>query len=153
MTLRMILVSWVVVFFIQALRVIFSTMFGFIYDQVFEGPMNAWLVVSNLLVVGTLLAPGLLARKSTKRSMAVLASIAALARVALSVNDQMIRYWGALIVIAVGGSFLAIWISRKRGQIWQPILWAVILEMILRIVGDTFDISLQNASVFWRAGG
>ena len=147
MTLQVMIASWVVVFFIQALRVIFSTMFGFIYDQVFEGPMNAWLLVSNLLVVGALLAPGLLARKATARSMAVLASLTALARIALSVNDQLIRYWGALIVIAAGGSFLALWLSRKRPQIWQPILWALILEMILRIVGDTFDISLQNASL------
>ncbi len=147
MTLQVIIASWVVIFFIQALRVIFSTMFGFIYDQVFEGPMNAWLVVSNLLVVGALLAPGILARKSSARRMAVLASLTALARVALSVNDQMIRFWGALIVIAAGGSYLALWLSRKRPQIWKPILLGLILEMILRIVGDTFDLSLQNASV------
>ncbi|MBE9479221.1 MAG: hypothetical protein IMY80_04580, partial [Chloroflexi bacterium] len=91
MTLQVMIASWVVIFFLQALRVIFSTMFGFIYDQVFEGPMNAWLVVSNLLVVGALLAPGILARKPSARRMAALASLTALARVALSVNDQMIR--------------------------------------------------------------
>lgn len=147
MTLQVMIVSWVVVFFIQALRVIFSTMFGFIYDQVFEGPMNAWLVVSNLLVVGALLAPGILARKHSARSMAALASLTALARVALSVNDQLFRFWGALIVLAAGGSYLALWLSRKRPYIWRPILWGLILEMILRIVGDTFDISLQNASL------
>jgi len=147
MNLQMMIASWVVVFFIQALRVIFSTMFGFIYDQVFEGPMNAWLVVSNLLVVGALLAPGILARKPSARRMAGLASLTALARVALSINDPLVRYWGALIVIAAGGSYLALWLSQKRPIIWLPILWAVILEMILRIVGDTFDISLQNASL------
>ncbi|MCJ7567978.1 MAG: endonuclease/exonuclease/phosphatase family protein [Anaerolineales bacterium] len=153
MTMQVMIASWVVIFFIQALRVIFSTMFGFIYDQVFEGPMNAWLVVSNLLVVGALLAPGILARKPSARSMAVLASLTALARVALSVNDPLVRYWGALIVIAAGGSYLALWLSRKRPHIWKPILLGLILEMILRIVGDTFDISLQNASLipvaFW----
>ncbi len=147
MTLQVMIASWVVIFFLQALRVIFSTMFGFIYDQVFEGPMNAWLVVSNLLVVGALLAPGILARKPSARRMAALASLTALARVALSVNDQTIRFWGALIVIAAGGSYLALWLSRKRPQIWKPILLGLILEMILRIVGDTFDISLQNASL------
>jgi len=107
MTLQVMIASWIVVFFIQALRVIFSTMFGFIYDQVFEGPMDAWLVVSNLLVVGALLVPGILARKPSARKMAALASITALARIALSVNDQWVRYWGALIVIAAGGSYLA----------------------------------------------
>ena len=147
MTLQVMIASWVVIFFLQALRVIFSTMFGFIYDQVFEGPMNAWLVVSNLLVVGALLAPGILARKPSARRMATLASLTALARVALSVNDQIIRFWGALIVIAAGGSYLALWLSRRRPQIWKPILLGLILEMILRIVGDTFDISLQNASL------
>jgi len=147
MTLQLMIASWIVVFFIQALRVIFSTMFGFIYDQVFEGPMDAWLVVSNLLVVGALLVPGILARKPSARKMAALASITALARIALSVNDQWVRYWGALIVIAAGGSYLALWLARKRIHIWKPILLGVILEMILRIVGDTFDISLQNASL------
>ncbi|MES0343766.1 MAG: endonuclease/exonuclease/phosphatase family protein, partial [Anaerolineales bacterium] len=94
-----------------------------------------------------LLAPGILARKPSARRMAALASLTALARVALSVNDQMIRFWGALIVIAAGGSYLALWLSRRRPQIWKPILLGLILEMILRIVGDTFDISLQNASL------
>ncbi len=147
MTLQVMIASWVVIFFLQALRVIFSTMFGFIYDQVFEGPINAWLVLSNLLVVGALLAPGILARKPSARRMAALASLTAVARVALSVNDQMIRFWGALIVIAAGGSYLALWLSRKRPQIWKPILLGLILEMILRIIGDTFDISLQNVSL------
>jgi endonuclease/exonuclease/phosphatase family metal-dependent hydrolase len=147
MTLQVMIASWIVVFFFQALRVIFSTMFGFIYDQVFEGPMDAWLVVSNLLVIGALLTPGILARKPSARRMATLASITALARIALSVNDQWVRYWGALIVIAAGGSYLALWLSRKRLHIWKPILIGLILEMILRIVGDTFDISLQNASL------
>ena len=38
-------------FFIQALRVIFSVLFGIIYDQVFAGPLDAWLGISVILVV------------------------------------------------------------------------------------------------------
>ena len=36
----------VLLFFFQALRVAFSTLFGIIYDQIFEGPTTAFLGVA-----------------------------------------------------------------------------------------------------------
>ena len=47
----------VLLFFFQALRAVFSVLFGIIYDQVFAGTPDAWLVVSVLLVAVAFSAP------------------------------------------------------------------------------------------------
>ncbi|MGD8621954.1 MAG: hypothetical protein PVH60_08380, partial [Anaerolineales bacterium] len=92
-------------FFLQALRVIFSVMFGFIYDQVFEGPMNSWIVVSNLLVFAALLLPGWVNRAPSWRWISGAAFVASAARVALSIDDPWVRYWGALLILVSVGVF------------------------------------------------
>src|SRR3989337_2179056 len=97
----------VLLFFLQALRIIFSVLFGTIYDQVFLGPIDAWLFASNFLVLVALLAPSLAPRPSGRSWLAVCAVLSGLGRVALSINDPQVRYWGALVVLASGGLYLA----------------------------------------------
>src|SRR3972149_1930609 len=104
----------VLLFFIQALRVIFSVMFGIIYDQVFEGPMDLWLVISNLLVVAALVAPALAPRRPGRVWPVIFAGLAALGRAGLSINVASVRYWCALVVIAAGGLYLAVLLMEAR---------------------------------------
>ena len=134
----------VFVFFLQALRVIFSTMFGVIYDQIFEGPIDSWLIISNVLVILAFLSPILLARRIKWRTLAFYTAIAVLARVALSFNDAEIRYWGSLVVLAMGASVFAGLIALDRTRAWRSMLWALIIEQLLRAGGDTLDISLRS---------
>ncbi len=134
----------VFVFFLQALRVIFSTMFGVIYDQIFEGPIDSWLIISNVLVILAFLSPMLLARRIKWRTLAFFGAIAVLARVALSFNDAEIRYWGSLVVLAMGASVFAGLIALDRTRAWRSVLWALIVEQLLRAGGDTLDISLRS---------
>jgi endonuclease/exonuclease/phosphatase family metal-dependent hydrolase len=145
--------SWIVVFFIQSLRVIFSTMFGVIYDQIFEGPMSPWLPISNLLVVLALLAPALLARRPSTRRLTVLAVIAILARIPLSIDDATIRYWGALVVLVTAGSYLWTRLRESKNEFGLALLWGVLWEYVLRVLGDTFDVSLHDGSLPYAALG
>jgi endonuclease/exonuclease/phosphatase family metal-dependent hydrolase len=139
--------SWIAVLFLQSLRVVFSTMFGVIYDQIFEGPMSLWLPISNLLVILALLSPVLLARRLSKRWLMVLAIAAALARVPLSINDATLRYWGALLVLATAGSYLWMRLRQSKSEFGLALLWGVLWEYLLRVLGDTFDLSFHDGSL------
>jgi endonuclease/exonuclease/phosphatase family metal-dependent hydrolase len=133
----------ILLFFLQALRVIFSVMFGIIYDQVFEGPVDAWLVVSNLLVICALLAPVLAPRNNLGRWMAIFATLTALSRIGLTINQADVRYWMSLTVLAFGGLYLASLLRISRPRFLGGIVGALVLEQLLRIAGQTYDLSLQ----------
>lgn len=140
-------------FFLQALRVAFSTLFGVIYDQIFEGPLTAWLLISNLLLIAALLAPTLLTRRSSHRYAAGLVIASGLARLSLSIDDALIRFWGSLLVLALAGNFLALQLRRERSVFASALAWGVLSEFLLRALGDSFDISLQDGSLPYVAVG
>jgi endonuclease/exonuclease/phosphatase family metal-dependent hydrolase len=133
----------VLLFFLQALRVLFSTLFGIIYDQIFEGPLTYWLALSGTLVFLALLAPPLLVRRSRVRLWPALALLAVAARPLMTINDATVRYAGALVVTAAGAGYLAL-LLNDRIQSWRTLIWALMAEQVLRALGDTFDLSLMD---------
>ncbi|HEY43361.1 MAG TPA: hypothetical protein G4O11_05195 [Anaerolineae bacterium] len=133
----------VLLFFLHGLRVIFSVMFGIIYDQIFVGPMNSWLVVSNVLVIGVLLAPSLTPKRISSNWLAGFALLTAMARVFLSVNDASVRYWGALITLAFGGLYQVGLLRKDRTSYITGLVSALALDQLLRIAGYTYDLSLR----------
>ncbi|MCX6071681.1 MAG: hypothetical protein NTU91_12640, partial [Chloroflexi bacterium] len=153
--LRSIEATSIVLFFLQALRVIFSVLFGITYDQLFAGSPDAWLPVSILLVLVALALPALAPRTPTHTWLAVLASVAAVARVALTFNDATLRYWGALVVLGAAGLYLAGLLTARRSLALPSLLTALAIDQLLRAVGQTFDISLQPvwlpAQILWAA--
>ncbi|NIS82507.1 MAG: hypothetical protein GTO14_20390 [Anaerolineales bacterium] len=144
-TLRMIEAVSVLLFFLQGLRVIFSVLFGIIYDQIFEGPMDAWLIVSNVLVVVVLILPGITPRRRNIRWLAIFAILAALSRVFLSVNDAEIRYWGSLSTLVFAGLYLAGLLRSEKRLFLQAMVWSLVGDQLLRVAGDTYDLSLRSA--------
>lgn len=133
----------VLLFFFQALRVIISVMFGVVYDEVFAGSPGPWLVVSNLLLVAALLAPALLPRRPQSSWLAGAAVAAALARMTFSLNDPLPRFWGALVVIAAAGIYLAALLRFERRALATGLVTALILDQLIRILGDTYDYGLR----------
>jgi endonuclease/exonuclease/phosphatase family metal-dependent hydrolase len=153
--LRAIEATSVMLFFLQAFRVVFSVLFGIIYDQVFAGLPDAWLPVSVGLLVLALLLPAVAPRKPTHTWLAVVAGIAAVARIGLTFNDATLRYWTSLIVLASAGLYLAGLLTARRSLALPALLTALALDQVLRAVGQTFDLSLQPAwlpvQIFWAA--
>lgn len=153
--LRAVEATSVMLFFLQAFRVVFSVLFGIIYDQVFAGSPDAWLPVSIGSLVLALLLPAVAPRTPTRTWVAVVASIAALARIGLTFNDATLRYWTSLIVLASAGLYLAGLLTARRSLALPALLAALALDQVLRAVGQTFDISLQPAwlpvQIFWAA--
>jgi endonuclease/exonuclease/phosphatase family metal-dependent hydrolase len=154
--LRLVESTSVLLFFLQALRVIFSVLFGIIYDQVFEGPLSAWLGISVLLLLAALVAPAALPRNPSARILAVLAAIAALARVSLCVNDAGVRYWGSLVLLLAAGLYLAGHQGRHGRFTFISLVAALAADQVLRALGQTYDLSLRPAwlpvQVVWAAG-
>ncbi len=144
--LRLVEATTVLLFFLQALGVIFSVLFGIIYDQVFAGSPTAWLAISVLLVLLALVVPAAAPTTWSRRWLAGMAMLAALGRVALSVNDATVRFWGSLVVLAAGGLYLTGILVARRPMVLPAIVGALLVDQVLRAAGDTYDLSLQP---FW----
>lgn len=144
--LRLVEATTVLLFFLQALRVVLSVLFGIIYDQVFAGTPNAWLIVSVLLVLLALIAPASAPTTWSRRWLAGMAMLAALGRVALSVNDATVRFWGSLVVLAAGGLYLTGILVARRPMTLPAVVGALLVDQVLRAAGHTYDLSLQP---FW----
>jgi len=153
--LRSIEATSIALFFLQSLRVIFSVLFGIIYDQVFAGSPDAWLPISVLLVLIALALPAVAPRSPRHTWLAVLAGVAAVARVALTLNDATLRYWGALVVLGSAGLYLTGLLTARRSLALPSLLTALALDQVLRAAGRTFDLSLQPvwlpAQILWAA--
>jgi endonuclease/exonuclease/phosphatase family metal-dependent hydrolase len=138
----------VFLFLLQGVRVIFSVLFGIIYDQIFEGPIDSWLVISNLFVVLAFAAPLWTPGKNRNRWAWVFASITALARVSLSVNLADVRFWGSLFTVAFGSLYLTTRLQLDRRSFVQCMLSALVLDQVLRVMGDTYDPSLRSSWLY-----
>ena len=143
--LRFMLYSSLLLFFLQALRVILSVMFGVIYDGIFVGPIGPWMIASNLLLFLAMLAPLAAPRRSAPKLEAVIVSAVGVARIALSLNDATVRFWGSWVILTLGGVLLVPLLSRDRQLAGQSLLGALVLDLLLRIGGDTYDLSLRSA--------
>jgi endonuclease/exonuclease/phosphatase family metal-dependent hydrolase len=127
-------------FFLQAIRVVFSTLFGFIVDQIFTGTPDLWLPISNILVLLAFIAPIFSKRFRTASSFAVLA---ALARVLLSINEIHVRFGAALVVLAAAGLYLGALLHRSRPRFLKALFGAFALDLLLRTLGDTYDLGMR----------
>lgn len=153
--LRAVEAASLALFFLQALRAAFSSLFGIIYDQIFEGPTTAWLGVSVALLLLALLAPAAAPPTWGRGWLATLACLAALARVPLSINDALIRYLAALIVLAAAGLYLAGLLVARRPLVFPTLVAALAFDQVLLAAGWTYDLSLRSAwlpvQVAWAA--
>lgn len=141
--IRFFVAASVLLFFLQSLRAVFSGLFGIIYDQVFLGPIDGWLFAMNGLLLLAFLAP-IFAPASPRRNWsAACAVLVAVARLGLSVNDPNVRVWSSLIGLAFGGLYLALLIAADRPLVLNGLLMALVLDQLLRVVGQSYDLGLR----------
>jgi endonuclease/exonuclease/phosphatase family metal-dependent hydrolase len=132
----------VLLFFLRGMRVLFSMMFGILYDQLFAGTPDIWLPVTMLLVVLAFLAPAVATDQPTRRWMMVVVFAAALGSIGLSVNDAPLRFVSSLIAVAAGGLYLAGLLTARRLLVLPSLLLALGLDQVMRAVGHTFDVAI-----------
>ncbi|MGQ9494335.1 MAG: endonuclease/exonuclease/phosphatase family protein [Anaerolineae bacterium] len=142
--MRMAETTAVFLFFVQAVRVLFSVLFGVIYDAIFTGPLTLYAIIANLLVFLAFSMPLLAGRSPSRRLLLITAWLVFLARVPLTWNDPQIRLYSSLCIVAAGGLYAAD-LLREAPDVF-PWAWmiALAIDQLLRAAGNTYDITLRT---------
>jgi endonuclease/exonuclease/phosphatase family metal-dependent hydrolase len=143
----------VVVAFYQALRVLFSVLFGAIYDALFAetAPMTGVGLIL-LAVVVALLAPLVNPRQPRAgRVTALLGSVLVfLARIPLTLNDPQARLAASIVIVAGAGLYLAARLRAAPRDAVHALLLALVADQFLRAMGHTWDVTLRQAWWPWQ---
>jgi endonuclease/exonuclease/phosphatase family metal-dependent hydrolase len=141
--IKIFLMISITLFFFQALRTVFSSLFGIIYDQVFEGPVTIWLGASSLLLLVALAAPSFIPERLERGLLPAGIAICIMARLAMTLAKSDIRYWSALLVVLTGAFFLRVYVERMPREAMIAILGALVAGQLLGNLGTTYDLSLR----------
>ena len=136
----------------QALRVLFSTLFGLIYDTLFAGTASLVTVGAVLAVlIVALLVPLAAPRQSRGRRIALLAGavLVFLARIPLTLDNPQVRLAASILIVAGAGLYLAARLRQGARVAVRALIVALIVDQLLRVMGQTWDVTLRPA---WLAG-
>jgi endonuclease/exonuclease/phosphatase family metal-dependent hydrolase len=142
----------VFLFFYQAICVLFSVLFGVIYDALFAEivPMtNVGLLL--VVVILALLTPLLAPQRPKRRRTALLvgAVVVFLARIPLTLNDPRSRLLGSILIIAATGLYLTTQLRHGPRQVSRALVLALVVDQVLRAAGVTWDVTLREV---WLPG-
>nr|MBC7244467.1 endonuclease/exonuclease/phosphatase family protein [Chloroflexota bacterium] len=141
--IRLVEATSIFLFFIQAVRVLFSVLFGVIYDAIFAGPLTLYAISANLLVFLAFSMPLFAGRGSSRQLPLITAWLVFLARIPMTWNDPQIRLYSSLFIVAAGGLYTA-YLLQESPDIF-PWTWIIALavDQLLRAAGNTYDITLR----------
>lgn len=136
--------SAVLLFLLHSVRVLFSVLFGIIYDTVFGGT-TAFTETGAILtvVVAAFLAPVAVPRRAGDRWLAATALATAVARVPVTLNLPSVRLWGSVAAIAAGSLYAATLVRQHPRHLPPGLLIALTADQMLRAAGNTFDLTLR----------
>jgi endonuclease/exonuclease/phosphatase family metal-dependent hydrolase len=136
----------VLIIFFQALRVLFSVLFGLIYDALIAEtvPMTTVGLVL-ILVIGALWTPLAAPRQPKTRRVTWLASavLVFLARIPLALNDPQARLVASILIIAATGIYLALRLRQDLRVTVRALVLALVADQLLRAAGQTWDVTLR----------
>jgi endonuclease/exonuclease/phosphatase family metal-dependent hydrolase len=130
----------------QALRVLFSILFGFIYDALFAETVPMTTVgLILIVVVAALLAPLAAPRQPRTGRVAWLASVVVvfLARIPLTLNDPQARLVASMLIVAAAGVYLALRLRQDLRITVRALVLALVADQLLRAAGQTWDVTLR----------
>lgn len=143
--LRTLETTAILLFLLQAVRVLFSVLFGFAYNALFAETMAfSSLGLIILFVVIAFLAPLADLRHAPRVVMMACTVVASLARVPLTVNQPTTRLWSSLLIIAPAGLYAATFLRQRPRAFATALLLAFAADQFLRAAGNTYDISLRT---------
>jgi endonuclease/exonuclease/phosphatase family metal-dependent hydrolase len=133
-------------FFYQALRVLFSVLFGVIYDALFAGIVSlATVALLMILVIVALLTPLAMPRQPAVRRIVLIvgAVLVFLARIPMTVNEPQMRLVTAVVIVAATGLYLACRLREDWGTVTRALVLALVVDQLLRAAGHTWDVTLR----------
>ncbi len=134
----------VMLFLLQAVRILFSVIFGLTYDAIFAETLSlSTLGVIMLCVVAALLAPLATPRGNRRAVLFAAALVTALARIPMTINSPTVRLWSSIALIAAAGVYAATFLRRRPRLFPAALIVALAADQFLRAAGDTYDVSLR----------
>jgi len=145
-TLRFVEATAVFLFTLQAIRVLFSVLFGVIYDVVISGPMTPVVVIIHLLLLLAFLSPLFASRRIARLRWALLipSLLVFLSRIPLTLNDPQARLYSSLLIVAASGFYAATLLRQSPLTFPQALIAALAVDQFFRALGNTFDITLRD---------
>lgn len=142
--------SLVMLFVWEAARAVFAVLLHLTHSALTTGEVSVTLVNGHLLLVGALavawFAPR--PRSALPETLSVSAILVAIARVPVSLDLPPVRLYAGLIVLALGGVYLAS-LLRANTQSWlAAVVVGLVLDQALRTMGNTFDPTLHSIWVW-----
>jgi endonuclease/exonuclease/phosphatase family metal-dependent hydrolase len=142
--LRAIEATTVLLFLLQAVRVLFSILFGLTYDAVFAETLPlSTVVITMLCVVAALLAPLAATRRNPRALLFTAAIVAALARIPMTINSPTVRLWSSIVLVAAAGVYAAMLLRQHPRLFPAALVVALAADQFLRAAGNTYDVSLR----------
>ncbi|MFH1085191.1 MAG: hypothetical protein V1772_05470, partial [Chloroflexota bacterium] len=143
-TWRLLEAAAVLLFALQAIRVIFAMLFAAVYDAMFDGEGLRALLISLGLMVAMLAMPALAPRRAEAAPMAlrVAAVLTALVRTLLSVDIPLVRMAAASLTLGLVGIYVASLLSAQASALAPALGLALAADQLLRALGHTYDPSL-----------
>lgn len=135
----------VLLFLVQAVRVLFSVLFGLIYDTIFTEIVPFTTMGAIMLFVIVAFVTPLAAPRRNRRAVLLAAAIvAALARIPLTINLPTVRLWSSIVIVAAAGVYTTT-LLRQRPQLFTTTLvLALATDQFLRVAGNTYDVGLRT---------
>lgn len=142
----------VLLFFLQAVRVLFSMLFGVIYDALFVGPFSLTAAAIILTAFLAFLAPLGVPRGGGPRWLPWAAALAVfLGRVALTPDWPPLRLAASLLMVAAGSLYVTTTLAVQPHKGFHLLVLALATEQVLRAAGHTFDPSLRAGWLWGQA--
>jgi endonuclease/exonuclease/phosphatase family metal-dependent hydrolase len=135
----------VLLFLVQAVRVLFSVFFGLVYDAIFDQEVAlSTLGLIVLCAIAAFLAPLAAPRRNRRALLFATALAAALARIPLTINQPTVRLWSTIAIIALAGIYAATLLRQQPRTFPTALILAFSADQFLRVAGDTYDVSLRT---------
>lgn len=137
----------VFVFLYQALRTLFSMLFGLLYDAVFAGTAPlAGVVLAFVFILLACLVPLAAPRRPRPARIAMLAAavLAFVARIALTFDVPQGRLVASIVILAAAGLYLALLLRSRARDAAQALILALIVDLLVRTAGQSFDPTLRT---------
>jgi endonuclease/exonuclease/phosphatase family metal-dependent hydrolase len=143
-SLRTLEATAVLLFLVQAVRVLFSVLFGLIYDAIFAQTLAlSTLGIIMFFVIVAFLTPLAAPRRKRRALSLAMALVAALARVPLTINQPAVRLCSGILIVAAAGIYAATLLRGRPRAFPTALLLAFAADQFLRAAGDTYDVGLR----------
>jgi endonuclease/exonuclease/phosphatase family metal-dependent hydrolase len=145
-TFRFLEATGVFLFTLQAIRILFSVLFGIIYDVVVTGPMTPMVIVIHLLLLLAFLSPLFAPRRTVSLRWTLLISslLISLGRIPLTLSDPHVRLYSSLFIVAASGLYATSLLRQSPRTFPQALIAALAADQFFRALGNTFDITLRD---------